>query len=454
MSHYTHRRQIEQPSEKPSSPTLISFPTQSERPTSSAALSLQAVLDQPPSTLPLRLALGGLAFTSIFCVWAWFGQINEVAHTQGKLMPRGEAYKVNPIETGKVAEVLVKEGETVTEGQVLMLLDGELAQHDIERLEQDLTAAQTELTQTRSLLTQAKLQEQVQTAMAHWGTQAQVVESTQGQTNIDTTESLIEQLNADAAAQQIRLERLAPLVAEGAIAREQLFQVEQSLRDRQRTITEQKGTLKRSFGEVDRLSATLAQKREEEKKTNVTSQQQIQQLEIQISQSQAKIAQVKALLETARTKLKQRSISAPVAGTISTLKVRHHGEVVQPGQPIAEIAPKHQPLILSTLLPNQEAGFVKVGMSVQVKLDAYPYQDYGIIPGKVVAISPDTQTDAQMGQVYRVEVQLERNHITKDSQQILFKTGQTATAEIVTRQRRIADLLLDPIKQLRNGVNL
>ena len=93
-------------------------------------------------------------------------------------------------------------------------------------------------------------------------------------------------------------------------------------------------------------------------------------------------------------------------------------------------------------------------MSVQVKLDAYPYQDYGIIPGKAVAIPPPPQTDTQTAQLYPAEIQLERNHITKDNQQVLFKTGQTATAEIITRQRRIADLLLDPIKQLRNGVNL
>ncbi len=456
MAHSTHRRPLEKPSGDPLSNTLISFPSQSRIPTFSptASPALQTVLDQPPSSLPLRLTLGGLSFMAIFGAWAWLGQVNEVAQAQGKLVPQGEAYKVNPIETGKVSKVLVKEGETVKEGQVLMELDQELAQHDIERFEKDLAAASTELHQTQTLLTQSKMQEQIQTSMAHWGTQAQVVESNQGQTNIRTTQTLIDQLKADSAAQQERLDRLKPLVEAGAIAREQVFQIEQGLRDRERTITEQEGLLAKSLGDVDRLSATLAQKREEANKTKVASQQQTQQLEIQLSQLHAKIAQNQQLVETARTKLKQRFIHAPVAGVVSTLNVRHDGAVVQLGEPIAEISPSHQPLILSTVLPNQEAGFVKLGMSVQVKLDAYPYQDYGIIPGKVISISPDTQTDQKRGQVYRVEVQLEQNHVKKDSQPVPFKSGQTATAEIVTRQRRIADLLLDPIKQLRGGINL
>jgi hemolysin D len=454
MAHSVNHRQVQQAPGHAPPPTLIQFPSKSAIASTAAAPSLQSVLDQPPSTLPSRLILGGLVFTTLFGVWAWFGQINEVAQAQGKLLPQGETYKVNPIEAGKVAQVLVKEGATVKSGQVLMSLDTELAEHDVKRLETELASAQTELTQTRPLLAQAQLQAQIQDSMGRLGTQAQAAESSQADEAIQTTQALLEQLKADAAAQEARLEKLTPLVAEGAIAQEQVFQVEQSLRDRQRTIIEHEGMLARSQGESERLTATLEQKREQENKTKVDVQQQIQQLEIQISQLDAKIAQTQELLETARIKLKQRFIYAPVDGIVSTLKVRHDGEVVQPGQPIAEIAPSQKPLILSTNLPNQEAGFVKPGMAVQVKLHAYPYQDYGIIPGTVIAISPDTQTDNQLGHVYRVDIKLDKHHVTKDNQRISFKAGQTATAEIVTRQRRIIDLLLDPIKQLRGGVNL
>jgi multidrug efflux pump subunit AcrA (membrane-fusion protein) len=134
-----------------------------------------------------------------------------------------------------------------------------------------------------------------------------------------------------------------------------------------------------------------------------------------------------------------------------SLNVRNIGEVVQPGQTIAEIAPYSAPLILSTSLPSREAGFVNKGMPVQVKLDAYPYQDYGIVTGKVLTISPDSKPDERLGAVYRVEVALDRNYVRANHQTIQFKAGETATAELVIRHRRIADILLDPIRQLQKG---
>jgi HlyD family secretion protein len=122
---------------------------------------------------------------------------------------------------------------------------------------------------------------------------------------------------------------------------------------------------------------------------------------------------------------------------------------------IAEIAAQDSPLVLRAILPNQEAGFVKSGMPAQVKFDAYPYQDYGMIPGTVTAISPDTKPDEQLGEIYQVEIKLERSYVLANQQKIQFKPGQTATAEIVIRNKRIIDILLDPIRQLqKGGINL
>ena len=122
---------------------------------------------------------------------------------------------------------------------------------------------------------------------------------------------------------------------------------------------------------------------------------------------------------------------------------------------MAEIAPNGSPLILSALIPDRDAGFIEKGMTAQVKFDAYSYQDYGVIPGKVIEISANTQRDENLGSVYRVKIELERNHISEDSKKVLFKPGQTATADIVIRRLRIIDVLLDPIKKLQHdGINL
>lgn len=94
-------------------------------------------------------------------------------------------------------------------------------------------------------------------------------------------------------------------------------------------------------------------------------------------------------------------------------------------------------------------------MTAQVKFDAYSYQDYGIIPGKVISISTNSQTDEKLGEVYRVRIELERNYVTDNLKKISFKPGQTASADIVIRHRRIIDVLLDPVKKMRqDGVDL
>jgi hemolysin D len=416
--------------------------------------SLQTMLDQPPSTLPLRLIVGGLAFCTCVGAWTWFGQINEVAHAQGKLIPKGEAYKVHSVETGRVAQVFVKEGQPVKEGQVLVQLEDELAKNDVDRLEKELASTQAELRQMQLIRDQSRIQANLQTVMAQEKTESHQVEIKQAESNSETTRSLITQLETDVTEQNKRLERLQPLVQEGAIAQEQVFSAEQGLRDRQRTITEHQGSLQKSLADVDRLKVELEQKQAEIQQVKLESEQQVQKLEVQITQQQAKVNSILSQNKTAKAKLKQRFVYAPAGGVISTLNIRHPGELLEPNRALAEISPTRQPLTLSAVLPNQEAGFVKPGMTVQLKFDAFPFQDYGIVPGKVTTISQDAYPDEKLGQVYRLEIQVEKNEIEHNQQKTSLKAGQTATAEIVTRQRRIIDVLLDPIKQLQAGMTL
>ncbi|MCL6436110.1 MAG: HlyD family type I secretion periplasmic adaptor subunit [Leptolyngbyaceae cyanobacterium HOT.MB2.61] len=433
---------------------LVSQPQVVSTKTDQWSPALQTVLEHPPATLPTRLALGGTAFFLICATWAWFGHIDQTAKASGKLIPKDEVFKVQPVESGKIITVAVKEGQTVKAGQVLMELDTEIASKEVERLQEQLNAHHTELNQVQTLLNKTQLQAQTKAAIAETEIQAQKVAVAEAEATADSNEALLSQLEEDAAAQRVRLERLQSLRDEGAISQESLFEVEQRLRDRQRTITESRGNLKRTLAEVNRLEVGLNQKQTEAQQVQLEAQQQVQQLAMRVSELQSKIKETQLLLDAAKAKLKQHFLYAPVDGVVLSLNVRQSGEVVQPKQTLAEIAPEGKPLVLSALLPNQEAGFVKTGMPVQVKLDAYPYQDYGVVPGQVAFISSDSKSDSQLGQVYQVEVALSRSSINARGQTIQFRPWQTATAEIVTRRRRIADVLLDPLKKLRGSINL
>ena len=473
--------------------------------------SVQTLLDQPSSKLPERLIAGGMVFCLAFSAWAWLGQIEEMGTAQGKLIPNGETYKIEPIDLGKVSHIAVEEGDVVKAGQVLVELDTDLAEKEVQRIEQRLGAYQIELSQKQGLLKRVRLEVQTHKrislaeTLAHQSAialakekaaiarqllaqqQAEVIAHQTRQAQLKPLSSLaqerLDQLRAEILIHQQRIERLRPLEKEGAVsqefifqaeqgqrqiekqliqsqlqeitnAKEQLFQAEQSLLALEARRTQTQGELFSALEEVKRVQAELSQKQAERLRMELEAQQKIQRFELEITQINAKIAETQNLLVSAQAKLKDKFLKAPIDGVVLSLGLKNAGKVVQAGQTIAEIAPQNEPLVLSAILPNKEAGFAEKGMPVQVKFDAYPYQDYGVISGKVISISADAEPNERLGEVYRVKVALERDHIIDNQKMIKFKAGQTATADIVIRRRRIVDVLLDPIRQLKqDGIN-
>jgi hemolysin D len=412
--------------------------------------ALQSVLDQPASSLPLQLTLAGLGFMAACGAWAYWGQIDEVAKASGKLVPQGEVFKVNALETGKIERLLVAEGQSIKRGDALAKLDTDVTAKELERLQLLLSSLQTEIRQTESIADRTRLEAETRATSAEQTVQAHQVAVRQNAASAETSQALLDQLQQDATAKNARVDRLRPLSEAGAIPREQVFEMEASLRDRQRTITESQGALKKTQGDTDRLQVEMDQKRTEAQQARLAGQQQVQQLQVKQTELQGKLKDTQSLIESAQTKLNHRQIDAPVSGLVSTLSVHNAGEVVQSGQPIAEIIPAGKPLILSVAMPSQSAGFIQLGMDAKVKLDAYAYQDYGVIKGKVVRISPDSKATEQQGAVYRVDIEIEQSAIQAHGQTFLFKPGQTGTAEVITRQRRLMDVILDPFKKMQD----
>lgn len=417
--------------------------------------AVQSVLDQPASTLPLRFALCGVTFFGLFLAWAWVGQVDEVAKAPGRISPQDEAVQVQPVELGKVAQVLVKEGQSVSKGQVMLALENELDTQSVTHLQTVLMSQQSELGQTAIMLEKARSQLETRSLISGSDLKSHQATIEQNEKIAETQSALVRELEADATAQQERVDRLRPLVEQGALPRDRIFDMEQALRDRSRSITESNGKLKQAGGDRDRLAAELDRKQSEATQSQLTTQQEIEQLHLRQTELRGKMRETQSQIAIAQTKKDQRYVYAPASGQITTLNLKHSGQVVQPGQAIAEIAPQGKPLILSTLLPSREAGFVKPGMVTQIKFDAFAYQDFGVVPGKVLSVSPDSKTLEKGGPVvYRVDIAIDRPNIRARGQTIVLKTGQTGTAEIITRRRRILDLFLDPIRQLQGNISL
>jgi HlyD family secretion protein len=187
-------------------------------------------------------------------------------------------------------------------------------------------------------------------------------------------------------------------------------------------------------------------------------EEQLQELETQLTNLQASIAQTQSKITSLNLQMQQRVVRSPVDGIIFELPVSKPGQVVQVGQRIADIAPKNTEIVLKAHMPIEDSGFLNVGMPVKIKFDAYSFQEYGIIQGKVTRISPDakvTQTPQGNMETYELEITLEQKYIESGAKRIPLTPGQTANAEVIVRQRRVIDFVLDPFKKLqKNGLEL
>ncbi|BBD59990.1 HlyD family secretion protein [Nostoc sp. HK-01] len=169
---------------------------------------------------------------------------------------------------------------------------------------------------------------------------------------------------------------------------------------------------------------------------------------------QSDIAQTKSQIESLKFQLQQREIKATTNGILFQLPIQKPGAVVQSGTMVAEIAPANSPFIIRATMSTTESGSLHTGLPVKLKFDAYPFQDYGVISGELIKISPNTtEIDTPNGKVaaYNLDIALKQNCLPSADKCIPLRPGDTATAEVIIRQRRIIDFLLDPFKQLQQG---
>ncbi|WP_208346156.1 HlyD family efflux transporter periplasmic adaptor subunit, partial [Aetokthonos hydrillicola] len=270
---------------------------------------------------------------------------------------------------------------------------------------------------------------------------------------------------------------------DGVIPQDRLLEVEQS-------VSEQNQSLAQATSEVSRTESSLQEEQSSYQRTihqaeaeiqqaklhlqeqqrsedNVIhtgelailkTQEQLKDVQSQITTVQSQIAQTRSQIKSLALQLEQRIVRSPINGVIFELPISKPGAVVQPGQKIAQIAPNKTAFILKAQMPIQNSGFLKVGMPVKIKFDAYPFQEYGVISGHLQWISPDSklqETTAGKIETFELEIALAKPYIQSGKKRIFLSPGQTATAEVIIHQRRVIDYMLDPFKKLeKDGVNM
>lgn len=232
------------------------------------------------------------------------------------------------------------------------------------------------------------------------------------------------------------------------------FQLQEKRRDYQKLTDQQKSDIKQA-------DIKLREQREGQKGLKSTgalsifkNKEQLDDIQSQISKLKTEILESENQIKELDRQVEVRIIKAPVDGIVIQFPFKQVKSFVQVGQLVTQLAPQKSSMILKTQMPSQESGFLKAGMPVKVKFDAYPFQDYGVVTGQVKWISPDSKIVENTGnkqEVFELDIVLDKNYIQYRGKNINLNLGQTASAEVVTGQKKIGDFILDPFKKLGQG---
>ena len=170
-----------------------------------------------------------------------------------------------------------------------------------------------------------------------------------------------------------------------------------------------------------------------------------------MAEREASLAAVNEKIESLKDTVGRTKIISPVDGTINTVYHKNVGGVINPGEPIMEIIPDDDELMLEGMISPQEVAFLRKGMPVVVKIMAYDYGTYGGIEGELIHISADTHKDPTNGMpFYKVLVKAEHNYIGSESNIII--PGMTAQLDIITGKRTVFNYLISPIYNAQSTV--
>jgi HlyD family secretion protein len=142
-------------------------------------------------------------------------------------------------------------------------------------------------------------------------------------------------------------------------------------------------------------------------------------------------------------------IVAPVSGIVTDLSSTQPGDKVQANTPLGGIAPSNSHSVVKVEIAENDRAFLREGLPVKLKFNAFPYQRYGVIDGTLEYVSPATKPAQQSRlPVYEARVSLDRDYYQVGETKYPLRYGMTAAVEIVVRKRRLIDLALDPFRQI------
>lgn len=443
--------------------------------------------------------------TTSIIVWASVFKIEEAIPVQGKLEPQGAVKEVQAPVGGVVEAIHVKDGQRVKKGELLLSLDPTASQAQLgasnrvraalaqeNQFYRSLLSRQTSSASTPQQIAQLKLPSEIvaltrsraaltsenQLYRAELGGLPQGasfspeeqarLQSSQVETSSRTAAARLEvgQLARQLSETQVQLSSardiasvnrgilndIQPLVEEGAIARIQYLRQEQEVSTRQaevdRLIQEQE-RLKLAIAQAQqRLQNTVAVSQEDVLTKIADNEKQIAGIDSQFSkaivENDKRIAEIDSQLSQTKLAIRYQELRAPVDGTVFDLKPNTPGFVTNASQPVLKIVPGDR-LVAKVFITNQDIGFVRKDMLADVRIDSFPFSEFGDVKGRIDWIGSDALPPDQIRPFYSfpAKIYLERQSMLIKGREVQLQSGESITANIKVRNRTVMSIFTD-----------
>jgi adhesin transport system membrane fusion protein len=410
----------------------------------------EAMLDQEP--LKTRRLLYAIALSVVvMIVWATFAEVDIVTRGQGKVIPSRQVQILGSQDGGVITEILVREGDLVQKGELLLKLDqtrsqSSLGENMAERSGLIVRAArlramadgqpfeptQEMLTDTADIVYQEK--QLYDSRLEELEVQKGIASQQLKQRREELRELGVRrgQLGRELELATEELSRTTPMIESGAVSPVEVLRL-------QREVNKAEGELNQTRAQLSRVSASIS---EAEGKLAGVDLEFSNGVREQLADTVNRINALKEAGAGLSDRVRQTNLLSPVTGTIKQLLYNTVGGIVLPGRDIVELIPADDSLLVEVRVRPQDIAFMAPGQVANVKVTAYDFVVYGGLEGKVEQIGADTVLDEEGNAFYDVAVRTTTVAFGKDQPII---PGMTVEVDILTGKKTIMAYLMKPV---------
>lgn len=358
-------------------------------------------------------------------LWAGFFELEEITRAQGKVIPTSREQVIQSLDAGVLSELLVREGNTVDKDQVLLRIDDTRSgavYREAQEKYHALLATAARLRAEASHIDTPRFPPELQ---AESNLVAQETQAFRARRR--ALDESLKALDVSIAAVTRELALTEPLVQQGVMSEVELLR----LRRQQSDLMGQR---------AERLNRYITDANNELVRVN------------------SELSQTKENASAREDAFRRTTLRAPMKGVVKNVQVTTVGGVIQAGQPILEIVPTEDEMLVEAYVKPADVAFLKIGQAAVVKLTAYDFNKYGGLDGVVEHLSPDTLRDERQRRpgtpveleegLYRILVRIKNAHEVRHGLKLEPTPGMTAMVDIRTGQKTVLEYLFRPLQNV------